>query len=435
MHATREPEKVAEHLQRIDQHVGMADGVITALSNFAKMPLPDLRPFVVDRCVREALDANPLPSSVQIELDLPPSLPAALGDIDQLRIVFANLIRNARDAMPQGGRLTVRGRQAGIFLEVAVSDTGTGIAARQPEPGHGAFVLHQGPGSRVGIGAGESHCRQEQGYIDRCKRVGAWQHFYRAATHGTLNGGLNHVCRAPRILVVDDETDICRNLVDIFVDFGFCVDMANDGESALALVQKQRYDLALVDLMMPGMDGATLYDRMKKLRTETVALIVTAYPGHPRAEAALAAGAWKVLPKPVDIASLIQMIQQTVAQPLLLMVDDDTDFCANLWEILRGHGYRTCVAHDIATANKFMDADEGYSLILLDVRLPDGDGGQVIRSVHRKNPAMPIVVITGYRTEIEQQIPQLLSEGGKAVLPKPLNVPALLATLHELTDE
>jgi signal transduction histidine kinase len=132
------PEKATEHLRRIEQHVTMADGIITALSNFAKMPLPDLRPFPLGRCVAEALEANPLPANVEVTVDLPASLPPAVGDSDQLRIVFANLIRNARDAMPAGGRLTVCGRQAGDGVEVAVTDTGVGIApenlARVTEP-------------------------------------------------------------------------------------------------------------------------------------------------------------------------------------------------------------------------------------------------------------------------------------------------------------
>lgn len=121
------PEKIAEHLHRVEQHVTLADGVITALSNFAKMPLPELKPFSVEACVRAALEVNPLPESVALRLDFAPDLPAALGDADQLRIVIANLIRNARDAMPQGGTLTVAGRRAEGAVEVAVTDTGAGI--------------------------------------------------------------------------------------------------------------------------------------------------------------------------------------------------------------------------------------------------------------------------------------------------------------------
>ncbi|HEY7158374.1 MAG TPA: protoglobin domain-containing protein [Gemmataceae bacterium] len=125
------PEKKAEHLQRIEKHIVLADGVITALSNFAKLPAPNRTPFVVEQCIREALDTNPLPDTIQLTLDCPSSLPPALADSDQVRIVFANLIRNAREAMPQGGRLTVTARSVDGGMETTVIDTGVGIPAEQ----------------------------------------------------------------------------------------------------------------------------------------------------------------------------------------------------------------------------------------------------------------------------------------------------------------
>jgi signal transduction histidine kinase len=121
-------EKKADHLKRIERQVLLADGVITALSNFARLPVPNLRPLPVLQCVQEALEANPLPESCTLSLDLPASLPPVLADLDQVRIVFGNLFRNAREAMPQGGRLTVTGRLVGDAVDIAVTDTGVGIA-------------------------------------------------------------------------------------------------------------------------------------------------------------------------------------------------------------------------------------------------------------------------------------------------------------------
>ncbi len=122
------PQKTAEHLQRIERHVVRADGVITALSNFAKMPVPNLRPFAVLPCVQEALEVNPVPDTVTIALDCSESLPMVLGDPDQIRIVLGNLIRNGREAMPEGGTLSVRGYPVQDHVEVAVADTGVGIS-------------------------------------------------------------------------------------------------------------------------------------------------------------------------------------------------------------------------------------------------------------------------------------------------------------------
>jgi two-component system, NtrC family, sensor kinase len=122
------PEKSAEHFQRIERQVALADGVIMALSNFARMPAPNRAPFMVEECVREALDSNPMPASIEVVLDIAPSLPKVLADKDQIRIVLGNLLRNAREAMPDGGKLLVRGQLTGDHVAVEVRDTGTGIA-------------------------------------------------------------------------------------------------------------------------------------------------------------------------------------------------------------------------------------------------------------------------------------------------------------------
>jgi signal transduction histidine kinase len=121
------PEKSAEHLQRIERHVLLADNVITALSNFAKLPVPNLQPFALPGLLQEALEINALPETIQTTIDWA-GLPKVLGDRDQLRIVFGNLIRNAREAMPQGGTLRFTGRALAESVEVDIADTGVGIA-------------------------------------------------------------------------------------------------------------------------------------------------------------------------------------------------------------------------------------------------------------------------------------------------------------------
>jgi signal transduction histidine kinase len=131
-------EKTIEHLERIGHHVSVADGVIVTLSNFAKMPLPELNPFSVERCIQEALELNPLPSHIPVTMEFPEGATTARGDMDQIRIVFANLLRNARDAIPAGGNLTICGRRTEKNVEVSITDTGVGIApenlARLMEP-------------------------------------------------------------------------------------------------------------------------------------------------------------------------------------------------------------------------------------------------------------------------------------------------------------
>jgi signal transduction histidine kinase len=123
------PDKQVDHLQRIERNVELADGVISALSSFARTPAPDLQPIAVEAILREALEINPPGAGVEVALECPRDLPAALGDLDQLRIAFGNLIRNAGEAMPAGGRLAIAGRLVDGHVEISVADTGVGIPA------------------------------------------------------------------------------------------------------------------------------------------------------------------------------------------------------------------------------------------------------------------------------------------------------------------
>lgn len=123
------PEKTAEHLERIERHVTAADAVITALSNFARLPVPNQRPFAVAALLREVIELNPLPETIEVVTAVPPDLPAALADVEQMRIVLGNLVRNAREAMSAGGCLTITARSVGDSIEIDVQDTGNGIPA------------------------------------------------------------------------------------------------------------------------------------------------------------------------------------------------------------------------------------------------------------------------------------------------------------------
>lgn len=238
----------------------------------------------------------------------------------------------------------------------------------------------------------------------------------------------------PRILVVDDEADTCANLSDILTDLGYEVDTALDGPTALELVARKHYDVALLDLKMPGMDGLELYRRIKAVQASTVALVVTAYAASETARAALDAGAWRVLSKPVDFSKLLPLVDEALAQPLVLIVDDDHDLCSVLWDLFRERAYRVCVAHEAQQAKQHLQQRD-YHVVLIDMKLPKGDGRQVFQLVRQANPQARTVLITGQRGEMERLVEQTLAEGADAACFKPFNVPELLATVERLTGK
>jgi DNA-binding NtrC family response regulator len=235
------------------------------------------------------------------------------------------------------------------------------------------------------------------------------------------------------IIVVDDDEATCENISDILEDRGFDVDVAHEGHSALDMIGRKTYDLALLDLKMPGMDGLELYRKMRELNAGTVAIIVTAFATPETAEEALQAGAWQVMSKPADFTKLLTFVNEVGNQPLVMVVDDDTDLCHNLWDTLRDRQFRVCIANDQkSAADKLKERD--YRVVLIDLKLPDGDGQKVLNEVRQMNPEARTVLITGYRDEMEQTIQGAMDEGADAVCYKPFDVPRLLETIESLAD-
>jgi DNA-binding NtrC family response regulator len=232
----------------------------------------------------------------------------------------------------------------------------------------------------------------------------------------------------PSLLVVDDDMDTCANLADILGDVGgYRVDIAHDGLTALKLVHERIYDVALLDLKMPGMDGLTLYRELKKLRHGTVAILVTAFATEFAMNEAFQLGIWQIVKKPVAFPRLLRLVEQALDQPLVLVVDDDRDLCENLWDLLRESGYRVCLAHDASQAQERLEA-VSYRVVLVDLKLSEGDGRNVLRQVQSVRPEARTVLITGYPGELGPH-----SELVDAIYTKPLDVRRLLATLEQLS--
>lgn len=113
------------------------------------------------------------------------------------------------------------------------------------------------------------------------------------------------------ILVVDDDADMCHNMADLFGDAGYAIDTAVSGDNALLKARQQSYDLALLDMRMPGMDGLTLCRHLKEMQPAMAAMIVTAYADdlHDQAHEA---GASHVFSKPLDFRKLLATVKDVL---------------------------------------------------------------------------------------------------------------------------
>jgi signal transduction histidine kinase len=149
------PEKIKSHLQRIERQIGVADRVITALNDIARLPVPEMKPIHVESFLREIIELNRPPANVQLQLDVTPESLTTLGDRAQLLIVFGNLVRNAFDAMPEGGSLRIAAKLADNQAEISVNDTGSGISADALP--HILEPLYSTKAKGMGLGLSISH--------------------------------------------------------------------------------------------------------------------------------------------------------------------------------------------------------------------------------------------------------------------------------------
>lgn len=233
------------------------------------------------------------------------------------------------------------------------------------------------------------------------------------------------------VLIVDDDVDIAANISDILDEFGYATDTAHDGEAALKLAEKHQYDVVLLDFVMPGMDGATLFGHLKKIQPHVVAIMVTGFAGDDGVERATKAGVSEVMSKPVDVAELLGHIKKAEEQPLVLVVDDDEAFCENLWQILREQEFRVGVAYSADEACKQLDSRQ-FSVVLLDVVLGNQTSETLLSKIGELNPRPSMVIVTGNQEKHQDLIRSKSGARAESVFHKPVEMPKLLETVKRL---
>jgi two-component system alkaline phosphatase synthesis response regulator PhoP len=116
----------------------------------------------------------------------------------------------------------------------------------------------------------------------------------------------------PKILIVDNDYETCAYVSDVLADAGFCVDVASDAQTALEKCKS--HDVLLVESNLPDMDGVELFRRAKRLRANIRAILVTSVRTYEKLQAAIDAGMWGVLSKPLNANRLVSMIEEVAGE-------------------------------------------------------------------------------------------------------------------------
>ena len=229
-----------------------------------------------------------------------------------------------------------------------------------------------------------------------------------------------------RILIVDDNKDLAENIAEILGDHGFETQVFDDPRKAQEAVAAGEFQMALLDLRMPHMDGVELFRRLRQVDPALPAVAMTAFARDEGVWAAMDAGVHAVLSKPVPPQQLMDLLATILRGPTCLVVDDDRVFAANLVEVLLQHGVNARAAHGVAQARELLEKAQVTHLVV-DLRLPDGDGLSLLSKWGTRHPAGQSVLVSAAKPAGET--PGSLAARGITFIAKPLTVEALLRQL------
>ena len=237
-----------------------------------------------------------------------------------------------------------------------------------------------------------------------------------------------------RLLIVDDNVDFAYNLADVLELKGYEASVCQDGHRAVDMVKKERFDLILMDIKMPGMNGVETYKLIKETSPGTVTIMMTAYAVENLVKEALDVGAYDVFYKPLDISRLLITIEESLREEkgrLILIVDDDKGILHNLRDILRIKGHNVFIADSGQRAIELARNNQ-FRIIFIDLKMPVLNGLEVYKAIKEVNPCACAVMMTGYRQELNDIVEQALNSSAYTCLYKPLDMDEVLNVVDEI---
>jgi signal transduction histidine kinase/ActR/RegA family two-component response regulator len=305
---------------------------LLAFSRAQKLELRPLNLADVAERLRQLL-GNTMGAGVKVVFDLDPSPAPVIADATQLELALLNLCINARDAMPNGGLITVSTRPArleadpelgtGEFLLLSVSDTGVGmprdVRARAFDP----FFTTKGLGKGTGLGlaqvygiakqaGGSARIHSEPGKGTSVTLILPRADQAAAAAASAPAHPFMPVVAGARILVVDDDAGVRGYVAEALANLGYAPMEAAEGVAGLAILDREDVDLLIVDYAMPGMSGAEVAAKALERRPDLRILFASGYAESDALEAAMGRPA-QLLRKPFDTPTLARRVYEVMS--------------------------------------------------------------------------------------------------------------------------
>ncbi|HEY2597648.1 MAG TPA: response regulator [Candidatus Dormibacteraeota bacterium] len=378
-----------------------------------------LQPIVLGNLVDEVrATVEPLARSKAIALHIEPSSGIRLtADAAKVRQMLLNLVSNAIKFTPSGGRIDIRSRQVEMWVEVAVSDTGIGIADRDLSRLFSEFQqLDAGPGRQqegtgLGLALTKRFAELHGGQVSVVSALGEGSTFtLRLPLHATAPAAhaaveppyVAAIDRGrPLVLVVDDNPQAAEILARHLDAGGFQSELASTGPEALTMARDLKPVAITLDILLPEIDGWEVLNRLKADEaTRNIPVVVVSVIDNPELGRAL--GALDYFVKPVDAQALLSRLHQYTfptkveGEPVrVLVVDDELANLELLEALLRPAGFDVLKAGSGREGIE-MAMSQMPNLILLDLIMPDVTGFDVVEALRgdEVTQSIPIMVLT-----------------------------------------
>ena len=434
------------------------------------------------RLIREDID---------LATRLSPAVATVRADPGQIEQVIMNLVVNARDAMPSGGRITIEtanvlldesypgshlGASSGPHVMLAVSDTGCGMDPETRERIFEPFFTtkQQGEGTGLGLSTVYGIVKQSGGNIYVYSELGAGTSIkvYLPQADATAVSARDDQMLASAasgnetILLVEDEGMVRGLAKTILEGCGYVVLEASNGAEALGLARQHggAIDLVLTDVMMPVMGGFELVIKLIGDRPRTKVLYMSGYTDQGLTHNGELSPAVAYLQKPFTPGALAKSVREVLDSPArgtaesehiggaglsgaaeaaegaspkrparVLVLDDDLQITSLLQTILEHEGYAVTVTGTVAEALAAIRR-EPPDLLITDIFMPDRDGLEFIKEVRVAYPKIMILAISGgtERFPVDPYLTLAQHSGAQRTLTKPFEPAALLRAVSEL---
>jgi CheY-like chemotaxis protein len=274
--------------------------------------------------------------SIELSIELDEQLPLTHTDEHQLESALLNLVINARDAMPDGGRLVIRSqlttmpatRQGLPAVQLSVEDTGCGISSdvieRVFDPFFTTKPIGQGTGLGLSMVYGFINQTGGQVQVDSIEGQGTCIHLYLPCHLDERLGQVSvadplsapRAVQGERVLVVEDEAAVRMLVVDVLRELGYSTLEAADSRGALPLLQGgERIDLLVSDVGLPGLNGRQMAEIARQHRPGLRVLFMTGYARNAQVRGDFLAPGMDMLTKPFTVDELALRVRKMIEKP------------------------------------------------------------------------------------------------------------------------